>query len=166
MFRKDRPIECAYSAIQNYAENVKSFRHAWFCLVRTPEPLVLNMPPRTVSRDLKDRIPVLFLTSYNPFARHTGRPRLLNSTDIQFIEALVEQCHTIYIDEIQERLLLQRDIWVSFTTLVRTMRRLELSRKCVSVRALERNNLVRSAYMNRMADLVALYLFFKCRCPY
>ncbi|KAF7345996.1 Tc1-mariner class transposase [Mycena venus] len=143
------------------------------------------MPSRTISRDLKDRIPVLFFdknfsmqkicdvlgikktlvyktldyhtvhgTSYNPAAYRSGRPRILDATDIKFILALIEQCHTIYIDEIQEKLLTQRNVSVSVTTLLRTMRRLELTRKCVSIHALERNDLQRSAYMNRMADLV------------
>lgn len=142
------------------------------------------MPSRMISRDLKDRIPVLFFqqgltvqqictvlgvkktlvyntldchtrhgTVYNPLANRSGRTRLLNSTDIKFILALVEQCHTIYIDEIQEKLLSQRGVSVSVTTLLRTMRRLEFSRKCVSVHALERNDLLRSAYMNRIADI-------------
>jgi transposase len=142
------------------------------------------MPSRTISRDLKDRIPVLFFeknlsvpqicnvlgvkktmvyncldyhtvygTSYDPNANHSGRPRILDSTDLKFILALI-QCHTIYIDEIQEKLLTQRNVSVSITTLLRTMRRLELTRKCVSVHALERNDLQRSAFMNRMADLV------------
>ncbi|KAJ7713398.1 hypothetical protein B0H16DRAFT_1272520, partial [Mycena metata] len=78
----------------------------------------------------------------------------LNSVNIKFIEALINQCHTIYLDEIQEKLLLQRDVSVSITTLLRALHRLELTRKCVSVRALERNDLLRSAYMNRIADLV------------
>ncbi|KAJ7347399.1 hypothetical protein DFH08DRAFT_960735 [Mycena albidolilacea] len=143
------------------------------------------MPTRTISRDLKDRIPVLFFdknfsvaqictvlgvkktlvyktldyhtihgTSYNPLANRSGRPRILNSTDIKFILALIEQCHTIYIDKIQEKLLIQWNVFVSITTLLRTMRLLELTRKCVSVRTLERNDLERSAFMNRIADLV------------
>jgi transposase len=101
------------------------------------------MPSRTISRDLKDQIPVLFFeknlsvpqictvlgvkktmvyncldyhtihgTSYNPNANRSGRPRILDSTDLKFILALVEQCHTIYIDEIQEKLLTQRNVSV------------------------------------------------------
>ncbi|KAJ7477763.1 hypothetical protein B0H11DRAFT_1916945 [Mycena galericulata] len=143
------------------------------------------MPPRTILRDLKDRIPILFFEkdlpvnqirsvlgvkkslmyktldyhslhgkSYNPLAHRSGRMRCLNYTDIKFIQALVDQFHTIYIGEIQGKLLTQCDVSVSITTLLRTMRRLEFSRKCVSVRALERNDLLRSAYMNRMADIV------------
>ncbi|KAJ7114729.1 hypothetical protein C8R44DRAFT_556388, partial [Mycena epipterygia] len=142
------------------------------------------MPTRTISRDLKDRIPVQFFkkgydvpqicsvlgvkntlvyktlehhtlhgTSYNPFANRSGRVRRLNPTDIKFILALVEQCHTIYIDEIQEKLLSQRGVVASVTTILRTLCQLEFSRKCVSVRALECNDLLRSAYMNHIADL-------------
>ncbi|KAJ6569891.1 hypothetical protein B0H10DRAFT_1762708, partial [Mycena sp. CBHHK59/15] len=139
------------------------------------------MPPRTISKDLKDRIPILFFdkglsvahicsvlgvkktlvystlerhtvfgTSCNPNARHSGRPRFLSPLDIKFIEALLEQSHTIYLDEIQEKLLTQRGVAVSLTTLFRTLRQLHFSCKCVSVRALERNDLLRSAFMNRI----------------
>ncbi|KAK6993087.1 hypothetical protein R3P38DRAFT_116317 [Favolaschia claudopus] len=143
------------------------------------------MPTRTVSRDLKDRIPVLFFekgyavhqictvlgvkktlvyktldlfttfgTSYNPHARRGGRPRKLTGVDVQFVEALLEQSHTIYLDEIQEKLLTQRGVSVTIATVFSTLRRLHFTRKCVSVKALERNDLLRSAFMNKIADLV------------
>jgi transposase len=93
--------------------------------------------------------------AHNPNGRRsTGRPHHLSATDITYIEALLEQTHSIYLDEIQEKLLTQRDVDVSITTLLRTLRRLHFSRKCVSIRALERNDLVRSAYMNHIADIV------------
>ncbi|KAJ7677180.1 hypothetical protein B0H17DRAFT_864601, partial [Mycena rosella] len=144
------------------------------------------MPPRTISNDLKARVPVLFFdqhrsvheictilgvkktfvytclenqtihgVAYNPHAHRSGSRRFLAPIDIKFIEALLvfPTTHTIYLDEIQEKLLTQRDVNVSLPTLFRTLRRLHLSRKRVSVRALERNDLDRSAYMNRIADI-------------
>ncbi|KAJ7460491.1 hypothetical protein B0H11DRAFT_1682618, partial [Mycena galericulata] len=66
----------------------------------------------------------------------------------------VEQTHPIYLDEIQEKLAAQRGVDVSIPTLRRTLRRMQFSRKCVSVRGLERTDLQRSVYMNRIADLV------------
>jgi transposase len=144
------------------------------------------MPRRAVSRDLKERIPILyhkkgysikaicdilgickslvyqtlkyhrdFGISHNPHARFcTGRPRLLDSTDNSFIKALLAQQHCMYIDEIQERLLAERGARVSIPTLVRTLCRLGLTHKCVSVRALERNAIQRSAFMNMIASEV------------
>jgi transposase len=143
------------------------------------------MPPRTISNDLKARVPVLFFeqersvaeicsllgvkktfvytcldnhtrygVAHNPHGNRSGRPRILTSVDIKFIEALLEQTHTIYLDEIQEKLATQRDVDVSISTLLRLLRRLHFSRKCVSVRALEWNDALHSAFMNRIADVV------------
>jgi hypothetical protein len=93
--------------------------------------------------------------AHNPNACcSTGRPHHLSAIDIIYIEALLEQNHTIYLDEIQEKLLTQHDVDVSITTLLRTLRRLHFSCKCVSIRALESNNLVCSAYMNCITDIV------------
>ncbi|KAJ7355939.1 hypothetical protein DFH08DRAFT_659522, partial [Mycena albidolilacea] len=78
----------------------------------------------------------------------------LTAVDLKFIQALIEQTHTIYLDEIQEKLLTQRDVYVSIMTLLRALHRLHFSHKCVSVRALERNDLLQSAYMNSIADIV------------
>jgi transposase len=92
---------------------------------------------------------------YNPLAqRATGRPRSLSPIDISFIRALLTQRHCIYVDEIQEELLLRRGVRTSVNTILRTLRRLHFSRKRVSARALERNELRRSAFMNRIADEV------------
>lgn len=139
------------------------------------------MPPHSVSRDLKARIPILryeqglsvkkicdllgikkslvyktltysrtFGVHYNPNVRNTGCRRRLSPTDITFIQSLLERRHCIYIDEIQEELATGRGMDVSHSTLVRTLRRLHFSNKCVSARALERNELLHSAYMNRI----------------
>ncbi|KAF7372070.1 Tc1-mariner class transposase [Mycena venus] len=60
----------------------------------------------------------------------------------------------MYLDELQEKMLTQRGVDVSIATLLRTLRRLHFSRKCVSPRALQRNDTLRSAYWIRIADLV------------
>src|ERR1700722_19440881 len=44
--------------------------------------------------------------------------------------------------------------WMGSTTLLRTLRRLHYSHKTVSIRALERDDLLRAAFMNRIADEV------------
>ncbi|KZP14063.1 hypothetical protein FIBSPDRAFT_705616, partial [Athelia psychrophila] len=89
-----------------------------------------------------------------PGRRKAGRCRLLTSTDISFIRSLLSLNHTIYLDEIQEQLLSRRNTRVSIMTLTCTLRRLHLSNKDVSSRAIERNIQDRAVYMNRIADLV------------
>lgn len=92
--------------------------------------------------------------AHNPFAHKPGRNRLLAPADVKFVSALVDRRHTIYLDEIQDELYQQRGIFISIPTLCRTLRRLDYTRKVVSARALERNDLLRSAFMNKIADEV------------
>ena len=92
---------------------------------------------------------------YNPHAHSTGgRKRVLSQADITFIVALLNRRHSIYVDEIQEQLSNERGTVVSIATLLRTLRRLHYSHKVVSVRALERDDILRSAFMNKIADEV------------
>jgi transposase len=92
--------------------------------------------------------------AHNPHAHKTGRNRTLSPADVKFIAALINQKHCIYLDVIQQELSDKRGCEVSVTTLLRTLRRLDFSRKSVSVRALERNEILRAAYMNQIADIV------------
>ena len=142
------------------------------------------MPYHPVSNDLKARIPFLhnqgfsikeicglldlkksiiyqslayhryYGVPYNPHARKLGRRRILSPGDIAFIVALLKRRHTIYVDEIQSELSSSRGIHASATTILCTLRRLHYSHKCVSARALERNDILCSAFMNRIADEV------------
>jgi len=93
-------------------------------------------------------------TPYNSHPCKTGRHRKLSQGDVKFITALLNQRHTIYLDEIQERLYDERGAFISTTTLFHTLRRLHYSRKEVSAHALERDDLLRSAFMNKIADEV------------
>jgi hypothetical protein len=61
----------------------------------------------------------------------------------------------MYLDEIQEQLYIERRISVSYATLQRVLHRLRYTYKRVSARALERNDLLRSAFMNRIADEIS-----------
>lgn len=92
--------------------------------------------------------------AHNPLARKSGRRRLLSVADVNLVSALVNRRHTIYLDEIQDELYQERGVFVSIPTLCRTLRRLDFTRKIVSARALERNDLLRSAFMNKIADEV------------
>ena len=94
-------------------------------------------------------------TSTNPHARPFGHcHRKLTANDVLFIQALIKQWHTLYLDEILLQLLQNRNIRVSLPTLVRTLRRIHITSKTVSVKALERNDILRAAYMNRIGSIV------------
>jgi hypothetical protein len=60
----------------------------------------------------------------------------------------------MYLDEIQHQLLTQRGVRVSITTVIRTLPRLLITHKHVSIRALKRNDILRSAFMNMIATQV------------
>jgi hypothetical protein len=91
---------------------------------------------------------------YNPHPCKVGRHCTFFQGDVKFIVALLNHKHFIYLDEIQERLHNERGAFISITTLFHTLRRLHYSRKGVSARALERDDLLRSAFMNKIADEV------------
>ena len=92
--------------------------------------------------------------SYNPHAHQPGRCRMLSHEDLKLIVALLNQRHCIYLNELQAELYNIRGTFLSQTTLMRTLHHLHYSRKCVTTHALERDNLIRSAFMNRIADEV------------
>jgi len=92
--------------------------------------------------------------AYNPHRRASHRRRILLPPDVEFIRSLLSQQHTLYLDEIQTELQLRRNVHVSIPTIVRTLRRIHFSSKSISVKALERNETARAAFMNRIGQLV------------
>ncbi|THU83295.1 hypothetical protein K435DRAFT_429354 [Dendrothele bispora CBS 962.96] len=139
---------------------------------------------RPFSKDLKARIPILYHeyglkvprickllgikkslvyttleyyhiygVPYNPQARRVGRPRILTFPNMRYIFNVLSRHRTMYLSEIQEELR-NCGTTVCLATIFHTLRRLYFSNKSVSAQALERNELDRSAFMNRMADLV------------
>ncbi len=90
-------------------------------------------------------------TLQNPLARRGGRPRILTGEHIEFIRTLLDEKPTLYLDEIQDNLARTFGISVSLATLVRTLRRIRYSSKAVVKAAAERDELLRAAYMNRIA---------------
>ncbi|KAF5317766.1 hypothetical protein D9619_012502 [Psilocybe cf. subviscida] len=90
-----------------------------------------------------------------PAVRSGGRTRFLHHDDINFVKSVLEQDPTLYLDELQDQLLARRGVSVSIPTLLRAIRRIHFSRKSLSIRALERNDLNRSIYMNTFASLVS-----------
>jgi len=93
--------------------------------------------------------------TYNSHSARQSRHQHLTSRDISFIRGLLlHQKHAIYLDEIQEQLLIRRGIKTSLSMLTRTLHRLHFSHKAVSGHALERNNELRAVFINQIADQV------------
>ena len=96
-----------------------------------------------------------FGVPYNPHARQWGlHPHCLTTIDLSFIHALLNQQHTVYLDEIQEQLLLCRSVKVSISTLMCTLHWLHFTNEDVSGKALEHNDHDHMIYMNRITELV------------
>jgi hypothetical protein len=101
----------------------------------------------------------VFGTSYNPHTGKAGRRCALSHGDLKFIVALLTHRHCIYLDEIQKQLYDEHETLVSLATLLTALCCLQYSHKVVFACALERNDLLRSAFMNMIADIVTdLYM--------
>ncbi|KAJ6451029.1 hypothetical protein C8R45DRAFT_946436 [Mycena sanguinolenta] len=59
--------------------------------------------------------------THNPNAHRAGRPRHLTATDIEYVEALLEQTNTMYLDELQEKLWTQRGVDASISAIFQTL---------------------------------------------
>lgn len=101
-----------------------------------------------------------YQSTYNvPYNPHTmegtclGRQRVLGNEDISFIRSLIHCNGMLYLDEIQALLLERRNTSVSIPTLSRTLRRIQYTKKRVSARAIERNEVDRAVYMNTIAEI-------------
>ena len=79
---------------------------------------------------------------------------MLLHKDLKLIVALLKQRHCIYLDELQAEIYNMRGITVSRSSITRTLHHLCYSHKHVATCALERNDLMRSAFMNKIADQV------------
>ena len=96
----------------------------------------------------------VYSIAHNPNAHKTSYPQTLSSLDIRFIAALMNWRHYIYLNEICHALSEQHGCEVSISTISHTLKCLNFSWKSVSVRALECNDLLQAAYMNKIVDLV------------
>ena len=95
--------------------------------------------------------------AYNPNTfKHqaTGRCQKLGPIDVKLIKALLAKEACMYVDELQDELLSWHGVAVSETTLLWTLCHIHFTWKSVSIRALEQNDLARSAYMNSISELV------------
>jgi transposase len=100
------------------------------------------------------RYQCLYSTTSNPHAQSTFGRRKLSQNDLAFIRDMIAQRHCLYLDEIQEELLVRRGTIVSIPTLAQTLRRLDFSCKKVTAKAIERNEMLRAAFMNRIGTEV------------
>ena len=91
----------------------------------------------------------------NPHAGRWGRLCNLTTTDHSFMCALLDQQHTVYLDEIQEQLLSHRGVKVSIPTLTCTLHRLHFTHKDVSGKALKCNDRNRAIYMTSLPTQIS-----------
>lgn len=81
-----------------------------------------------------------------------GRPRLLHCDDLQYILQLVQQRPDWFLDELLRLLEKNRFISVHYTTIHRALEKAGVSRKKLRKIAIERNELLRGAFINQIAQ--------------
>ena len=89
---------------------------------------------------------VLITSNHWSMTNNTGRPRVLDRDDLNFIDFVLAAEPGLYLDEIQEKLCLFRDIEVSISTISRTLSRTDHTYKGIAKETLERNELLRSTW--------------------
>jgi hypothetical protein len=77
--------------------------------------------------------------------------------DMNYLASIIDARPKIYLDELQQELLLHRNIEVSISTISRALQRLAISRKKVSHEAIERNELLRATWQAEYGDIPAEY---------
>lgn len=97
-----------------------------------------------------------FGTVSNPcmYSCTLGCSRILTPADLAFISMVIDHCPSIYLDELQDKLQLKQNVYVTLPTLSHALEQLGVTRKAISAHATERNDLSRALYMNRIANEV------------
>lgn len=98
-----------------------------------------------------------FNQTHNPYARQRGRPRSLTTNDTSFLHSLLQANPTLYLDELQDRLLEARGVDVHISTIFRALRRVALSHKSTATAALERNEELRATWLAAYGDIPMEY---------
>ena len=141
------------------------------------------MPLYTVSVDLNAQIPILharglgvqmiycllgikktlvyktlnfycsFGTIENPSCNTCAHNWALSPANIEFLINLLQPKPTIYLDEIQDKLLHHQGCCISIPTLFCTLQHLNFSRKHVSAPALKKNKTWCAIFMNHVAEI-------------
>jgi transposase len=96
----------------------------------------------------------------NPFIRPRGRKRVLDRDDLNYIESILLAEPALFLDEIQDKLFVVRDVEVSISTLSRTLNRLAITHKAVAKEAMERNEHLRATWQINMAQYDPCQLVF------
>lgn len=94
---------------------------------------------------------------HNPNSQKLRRPRILDAGDLNYIHSILEANPGLYIDEIQQRLSEARDVEVSIATICRALQRLAVTNKKVAKEALERDEVVRAAWLAEYGDIPMEY---------
>lgn len=96
----------------------------------------------------------------NPTARTRCRPRLLSNADLEYLYSILLANPTLYLDELQDRLLLTRNVDISIATISRALHGLALSHKKVAKAAAERNELLRATWQAQYGNIPAEYFIW------
>jgi len=83
-----------------------------------------------------------------------GQHHILTTGDLDLVKSLLSQEPTMYLNELQYKLLMHRNVVVFIPTILRSLHHLHFSYKSVSIHALERNNMDCAIYMNWFAEMV------------
>ncbi len=129
---------------QKLCESIISWRDKMQLSI--PEIMQLSGCSRaTVFRILRTR-PKQFNHPTNQLVRPAGRKRILEARDLLYIQSLLHARPTLYLDELRDELWRQRNVYLSISTICRTVRRLALTNKTISKEASERDDLLRAIW--------------------
>jgi transposase len=121
--------------------------------------LVSNRSQRAIYNILKNHDEYGQLS--NPFTHtRTGRKRILERDDVQFIDGLVSLQPGLYLDEIRDKLLEVREVDISLATISCTLSRISFTKKSISKEALERNEHLRAVWQGVMGKFEPHQLVF------
>ena len=93
----------------------------------------------------------------NPFAGPRGGVRCLDMGDINYLSSIIDARPKIYLDELQQELLLHRNIDVSISTISHALQQLAINQKKVSHEAIEQNKLLCATWQAEYGNIPAEY---------
>ena len=96
----------------------------------------------------------------HPFTQPRGRKRLLDRDDLNYLDAILRAEPGLFLDELQEKLRIVRNIEVSISTLSRTLSHLAITHKSIAKEAAERNEHLRATWQIAMAQYDPQQLVF------
>ena len=96
----------------------------------------------------------------HPVIERRGRKRLLDRDDLNYLESILRAEPGLFLDEVQEKLRIVRDVEVSITTISRTLNRLAITHKHIAKEAAERNEHLRATWQVSMAQYDPCQLVF------